>query len=98
MTLTNAMVQEKMKAGAVVINVLDKPLYDELHIKGSINIPRGRKSDDEFVAEVDRLVGRDKTIITHCTGFTCMLGPQAAVLLSSRGFKAEDYPGGIEEW
>lgn len=98
MSLTKDMVMEEMKKGAVVINVLDKPAFDELHIKGSINIPRGKKQSDEFVAEVDRMVGRDKLIITHCTGITCVLGPQAAALLKSWGFKAEDYPGGIEEW
>ncbi|HTC21868.1 MAG TPA: rhodanese-like domain-containing protein [bacterium] len=98
MALTTAIVQEHMKKGAVVINVLDKPIYEDLHIKGSINIPLGKKSDDEFVAAVEKKVGPGKFIITHCSGVTCMAGPRAAQILKAHKFNAEDYPGGMEEW
>ena len=98
MALTTAMVQEHMKKGAVVINVLDQPAYEDIHIKGSINIPLGKKSDDEFVVEVERKVGHGKFIITHCSGVTCMAGPRAAQILKTRKYMAEDYPGGMEEW
>ncbi len=98
MSLTKEMVFEQMKKGAWVVNVLEEAAFEDLHIKDSINISLKGKSDDEFAAEVDRKLGGSKMIITHCSGVTCVLGPKAAAILKSRGFQAEDYPGGIEEW
>lgn len=98
MALTKEMVLEGMRKGAVVVNVLGTPAFEDLHIKGSINIPLGDKKDDDFAQEVETLLGREKMIITHCSGYSCNAGPRAAAILKARGFKAEDYPGGIEEW
>jgi|SRR5579871_3467956 len=98
MSLTNEMVFEKMSRGAWVVNVLEESSYEDIHIKDSINIPLKGKSDDEFAAEVDRKLGGSKLIITHCSGPTCALGPKAAAILKMRGFQAEDFPGGMEEW
>jgi rhodanese-related sulfurtransferase len=98
MTLTKEMVQEEMKKGAVVVNVLEGKTYNDVHIKGSVNIPLKGKSDDVFALEVQRRFGKDKRIITHCTNSSCTAGPRAAAILKARGFNAEDYPGGMEEW
>jgi rhodanese-related sulfurtransferase len=47
---------------------------------------------------VEEKYGREKHFITYCAGPQCSAGPHAAQLLKENGFKAEDYPGGIEEW
>jgi rhodanese-related sulfurtransferase len=98
MALTKEMVLEQMKKGAAVLNVLDEPAYADLHIKGSFNIPLKGKSDDEFAMEVQKKLGKGRMIVTHCANITCALGPRASVILNARGFKADDFPGGMEEW
>jgi rhodanese-related sulfurtransferase len=98
MALTKEAVQEQIKKGAVVLNVLGENAYTEVHIQGSFNIPLKGKSDDEFTAEVEKQFGKDKLIITHCSSLTCSAGPRAASILKGRGFNADDYPGGIQDW
>src|SRR5579872_1071776 len=98
MALTKEQLKEKLNNGAVAINVLRKDAYDQLHIKGSIHIRLEGDAADEFVKEVEVKVGKDKEIITYCSNLSCPTGPRAAKILQARGFMAEDYPGGIQEW
>jgi len=98
MALTKEQVLDKMKEkDAVVLNVLGEQAYQKSRIKGSFNIPWGG-NPDAFVKAVEAKFGRNKFFITHCANYNCMAGPNAAKLLKSKGFRAEDYPGGIEEW
>jgi|SRR5581483_4767680 len=90
-------VQEKIKQGAVVINVLKEDVFKGLHIPGSINIPLG-EDPEAFAGTVEQKVGKSKAIITHCSNDACSAGPRAATILRSKGFNAEDYPGGMKEW
>jgi rhodanese-related sulfurtransferase len=98
MAFTKEQVLKELKSDSVVIlNVLSEDNYAKVHIKGSQNIPWG--SDREaFARAVEQRFGRDKLFITHCSGFSCSAGPNAAAFLKEKGFKAEDYPGGMEEW
>ncbi len=98
MALTKEMVRKKMKEkNVVVLNVLSEVDYQKLHIKGSHNLPLNHDLPG-FVEKTGMKYGRDKFIITHCTNYLCAAGPNAAKALKDAGFKAEDYPGGIEEW
>lgn len=98
MSLTKESVREKMKEkSTIVLNVLSRDEYDKLHIKGSYNIPWGQ-DPAAFVKSVEQWFGREKFLITHCSGLTCQAGPNAAQVLKKAGFKAEDYPGGIQDW
>src|SRR5690349_11007444 len=98
MALTKEMVLEKMKEkDAVVLNVLSQGDYEKLHIRGSDNLPWG-KDPLAFVKAVEGKYGRDRFFITHCSGYSCQAGPSAAKALKAAGFRAEDYPGGIQEW
>src|SRR5579883_1436648 len=98
MSLTKEMVREKMKAkDTVVLNVLSRGDYDKMHIKGSNSLPWDK--DPAGLAKlVESRYGKDKFFITHCSGYSCQLGPDAAKALKAAGFKAEDYPGGTQEW
>ncbi|HTA76097.1 MAG TPA: rhodanese-like domain-containing protein [bacterium] len=98
MSMTNVLVLDKMKdKDVVVLNVLPREEYEKMHITGSSSLPLG--SDPQaFVKKVEQLYGRDKFFITHCVNVGCIAGPTAARVLRENGFKAEDYPGGTEEW
>ena len=98
MALTKEMVMEKMnERDTVVLNVLSRGDYDKMHIKGSHSFPWG-KDPAAFTKLVGDRYGKGKFFITHCSGYTCQAGPDAAKALKAAGFKAEDYPGGIQEW
>lgn len=98
MALNKEMVLKKMRERhTVVLNVLSKDDYDKLHIKGSHSLP-WEKDPTTFVKLVGDHFGKDKYFITHCAGYTCMAGLDAAKALKAAGFEAEDYPGGIQEW
>jgi rhodanese-related sulfurtransferase len=91
-------VQELMTdTKVVVLNVLPENDYAKLHIKGSENLPLGTNPDD-FVKAVEKRYGNDKFFITYCAGLTCTAGSQAAKALRQKGFKANEYPGGIQDW
>ena len=98
MSMTKETVLEKMKEmNVVVLNVLPQNDYAKLHIKGSESLPLGLNSGD-FVQAVEKRYGKDKFFITYCAGMTCNAGPKAAKALQEKGFKANDYAGGIQDW
>jgi rhodanese-related sulfurtransferase len=98
MSMTKEAVQKKMKEqNVVVLNVLPDTDYAKLHITGSKNLPLGLNSSD-FAQAVEKQYGKDKFFITYCVGMTCNAGPNAAKALIEKGFKADDYPGGMRDW
>src|ERR1041384_344626 len=98
MSMTKEAVRDKMKeSNVVVLNVLPENDYAKLHIKGSENLPLGLNTDD-FTQAVEKKYGKDKFFITYCAGISCNAGPNAAKALQKKGLKANDYPGGIQEW
>lgn len=98
MSMTKEAVKEKMSDGnTVVLDVLPDNDYARLHIKGSENLPLGLNAGD-FVEAVGKKYGNGKFFITYCAGLSCHAGPDAAKALQNKGFKANDYPGGIQEW
>ena len=98
MALTKEMVRDRMKdKNTIVLNVLGSEAYQKLHIKGSDSLPL-RDNPSDFTKAVELKYGKDKFFITYCAGYDCSAGPNAAKVLKDNGFKAEDYPGGIQEW
>ncbi len=98
MSMTKEAVKEKMKdANVMVLDVLPESDFAKLHITGSESFPLGLNSDT-FVQAVEKKYGKDKFFITYCAGLTCHAGPDAAKALQKKGFKANDYAGGIEDW
>ena len=98
MPMTKQTVLAKMKnKNMVVLNVLPEGEFEMRRITGSENIPFGT-SVDEFAHAVEKRFGKDRFIITYCAGPTCKAGPAAALALQKRGFKADVYPGGTQEW
>src|ERR1035441_6370637 len=98
MSMSKETVREKLKdLNTVVLNVLPESDYAKIHILGSKSLPIGLNSGD-FVEAVEKSYGKDKSFITYCAGLTCNAGPEAAKALRDKGFKANDYPGGMKEW
>jgi rhodanese-related sulfurtransferase len=98
MSMTNVLVLDKMKEkDVVVLNVLPPQAFEKMHITGSYNMP-WNNDPKAFAKKVGDFYGKNKFFITHCANVDCMAGPSAAKALREAGFKAEDYPGGIEEW
>ena len=81
------------KMGFVVINVLDKQLYDDCHIKGSINVPF------ESIEQCTNLINTDAEIVVYCTNHMCSTSDYACKKLQELGFKKVwVYEGGTAEW
>jgi rhodanese-related sulfurtransferase len=98
MPMNKEAVRNEMKEkNVVVLNVLPGKDYANLHIAGSENIPLGLNPND-FVQAVEKRYGKDKFFITYCAGLICQAGPNAAKALTDKGFKADDYPGGMQDW
>lgn len=84
---------ESKKGGLVVVNVLDKELYDDCHIAGSINIPL-----DELDQRMDTIV-READVVVYCSNYQCTGSEYAATKFLNKGFKnVSVYEGGMAEW
>jgi rhodanese-related sulfurtransferase len=98
MPMTKEAVREKMKEqNVVLLNVLPEANYTKSRIAGSKNLPLGRNAND-FVQAVEKRHGKDKFFITYCADVNCNAGPNAARVLIEKGFRADDYPGGLKDW
>lgn len=79
--------------GYALVNVLAPQAYDEEHIPGSINIPKGR--EDEFAERFDK----EKEIVVYCASTDCQASPTVARRLTERGFShVVDYQAGMSGW
>lgn len=86
--------EQQKKSGLVVINVLDKDLYDDCHIKGSINVPY--ENLEKFVQDLDK---DSSEIVVYCSNYMCSTSGVAAKQLTQMGFKhVWAYEGGTAEW
>lgn len=81
------------KDGLVVVNVLDKDLYDDCHIKGSINIPF------EMIEEqAAATINENAEIVLYCSNYQCSTSEYAARKLRNRFPNVSVYEGGTAEW
>jgi rhodanese-related sulfurtransferase len=98
MPISKEALKDKMKDhNTVVLNVLPEADFAKLHIKGSESFPLTQNTV-EFAQAVEAKYGKGKFFVTYCAGATCMAGPNAAKSLKEKGFKAEEFVGGMEEW
>ena len=76
----------------VLLDVRSREGYSAGHLPGALNIPF-----EELPARLQELPKR-KDIITYCWNVTCLLCTKASFVLASRGYRAKEMIGGIEEW
>lgn len=85
--------EAQVHKGLVVINVLDKKLFDDCHIKGSINIPV------EDVAQCEKCIDKEAQVVVYCSNYLCSSSDYVARKLKENGFKnVAVYAGGTAEW
>ncbi len=86
-------VEDAGKSELVMINVLDKPEFEDCHIKGSINI-----SFDAFESEIPSLSKKNHYVL-YCADYMCMSSGFCAKLLKDAKFEhVWAYEGGMAEW
>lgn len=77
----------------LVVNVLQKELYDDAHIAGSINVPLAdlQKAAQKWDKEVP--------VVVYCSNYQCSASTGGARILKNLGFqKVAAYEGGMAEW
>ncbi len=84
---------QQKKKGLVVVNVLDLDLYEDCHIRGSINIPF-----DQVESHANN-IDQDAEIVFYCSDYQCSSSEWAAKTFQKKGFKkVYVYEGGMAEW
>lgn len=78
---------QKVREGAIIVDVRTKGEYAGGHIKGSVNIPL-----DALAANLNRLKDKDRPVITCCA--SGMRSASAAGLLRSKGYTDVHNGGG----
>lgn len=93
------------EAGLVVVNVLDKNLYDDCHIDPQLIAP-GKKVSSVNVS-MDDLEKHAEThwdkalthIIVYCANYMCTASAESAKILKDLGYQhVWAYEGGTAEW
>jgi rhodanese-related sulfurtransferase len=85
---------QEAKKDLVVINVLDKPLYDDCHIAGSINVQLSEL--EQFAATLDK---ETTEVVVYCSNYQCASSDVVAAKLADLGCKkVRVYEGGMAEW
>ncbi len=86
-------VAKSTKPELVIINVLDKPEFDDCHIKGSVHI-----SFDAFESKIASL-NKNNHYVLYCADYMCMSSGFCAKLLQDAKFgHVWAYEGGMAEW
>jgi rhodanese-related sulfurtransferase len=83
----------KEESGLKVVNVLDKKLYDDAHIPGSINIDymEVEKRADKWAKATE--------IVVYCSNYKCTASGAMAKRLKKMGFaKVFAYEAGMAGW
>jgi len=81
----------------LVLNVLSAEEFEEGHIPGSHNTPRGAP---DFLKQVADLAGsRYRRTVVHCAGSTCDDSVKALDALTRAGFtNVHRFEGGMADW
>jgi len=82
-----------VKTGLVLVNVLDKELYDDCHIKGSINIPFDQLED------AANRIDKNAEVVCYCSNYMCGASSSARNKLIDMGYKkVYVYEAGTADW
>lgn len=93
-TVTKEDVMRHLQEGtAVIVDVLARHAFSQVHIKGAVSIPFDMVEDGNLDA-----LGKKKNVVTYCKNHTCLASKRAARILNEMGYNASAYEGGIEEW
>ncbi len=86
--------RDDLKTGVVVVNVLEKELYDDCHIAGSINVPF-----ENIEAYASAYISPSADVVVYCSNYLCSASGHSVKLLKRLGFEhVVAYEGGTAEW
>jgi rhodanese-related sulfurtransferase len=98
MSFSKEAVVGKMKQDhVVVLNVLPEEEFQKLHIQGSRNLPL-TQDHGAFAQTVEKQYGKERFFIIYGSNPANHAALDAAEALRKRGFTAEIYLNGLEEW
>ena len=82
------------KPRLVVVNVLDKELHTDCHIKGSVNVPF-EQVQEYAIANWSK----DTELVFYCANYKCTASGESARQLKALGYeKVYAYEAGTAEW
>lgn len=85
--------KESKSKGLYVVNVLDKDLFSDCHIKGSINIPF--EEVEQFANKIDK----SSHVVFYCSNYMCTASGISARLFKKLGFEnVWAYEAGMADW
>ena len=78
----------------VIVNILDKKLFDDCHIKGSINVPF-----EDLKDYAPKHWDKEETeVVVHCSNYKCTASGTSFKILKELGFKkVSAYEAGTAE-
>lgn len=81
------------QAAVKVINVLDKAMFDDAHIQGSVNVDLAKLKEEAANWN------KNDTYVFYCSNYMCTASVAAAEELSKMGFaNVIAFEGGMAEW
>ena len=89
--------EEKVK----LINVLDKELFDDCHIKGSYHVPfmDFDNPDSSPIEEFVKNLPKHTKMVIYCSNYLCSASGEIASKLNKMGFEnVWAYEAGMAEW
>ena len=83
---------KKEEPKLLVVNVLNRDLYDDCHIPGSIHV--------DFMDVMDKAKEWSKStkIVIYCANYACTASSSAVRSLKNEGFDAYEYGAGMAGW
>jgi len=78
----------------ILLDARSQESYDAGHIDTALSFSEKTINEENAKKELTK----NSSIIVYCAGFECRASTLAAKKLSSLGYKAVDYKGGIKEW
>lgn len=85
------------KSSFLLINVLDKQLYDDLHIAGSEHVPF--EELENKLLKTWHSYDKKTVFVFYCSNYACTASADAVRMMQKAGFtKSYAYEGGMAEW
>jgi rhodanese-related sulfurtransferase len=82
------------KVDLVLIDARTHEGFDKGHLPGAVKVPA-----DRLAERAVRKFGKNRTIVTYCSGLSCESSTIAARKLEKLGFTTVlDFKGGLEDW
>ncbi|BCB85018.1 rhodanese-like domain-containing protein [Phytohabitans suffuscus] len=79
--------------GFTLVDTRDLAAWRQGHVPGAVHLPRAM-----IPVRGDRLLDRDRPVVTYCWGPGCDGATKAALELARRGYAVKEMIGGIEYW